>query len=810
MAAQKSAFICAIILLPLALLSAQEDRIRGPIDGREIVILKGEISPDVAMASDRGALQPWTPIHDVTLVLGPSPEQSAELDQLLEDQRDPSSGNYQRWLTPEEYGERFGVSDSDLGQITAWLLSQGFTVDKIARAKNWVTFSGTAGDFNRTFRTELHRYDSADGERHFANSTEPSVPVALGGVVMGMRGLNDFRPKPMVRAGTRPNYTTSSSTHYLAPDDFATIYDVAALFQAGYNGTGQKLAIAGQTDIALGDIRAFRAQFNLPAKDPQLVLTGADPGLHAGDETEADLDIEWSGAVARNATIVYVYSQNVFTSVQYAIDEDLAPVISMSYGACEKGAPASYRTMAQQANAEGITWMNASGDSAAAGCDAQGAKSATHGPAVTFPRTFPRSRRLEVPEFNEGSGTYWSSKNGANWGSALSYIPEKAWNDTPLGQGIEGTGGGASTLFPKPWWQTGSGVPNDGARDIPDVALAASAAHDGYIMYSTGSLMVVGGTSVPAPAFAGLIALLNQYLVAKGVQSKAGLGNINPTLYALAQGTGGAFHDVTTGDNIVPCSNGTVGCTSGSFGYKAGTGYDPVTGLGSVDAYKLAVNWNSVASSVGTTTTLVASPSTIAVSATSQLTATVKAVSGSNAPTGSVTFSAGNAALGSATLAPTSSTGTSASAVFSVKGSALTAGSNTITATYSAQGRFSSSSGTATLSVTVPPVATTTTVMANPTSLASTGSTQLTAHVVPAAGSATPTGTVTFAIGTTVLGKVSVTASANIAAAVLTVKGSSLAPGANNITASYAASGNFANSTSSVTVTVASSQHPIP
>jgi subtilase family serine protease len=363
------------------------------------------------------------------------------------------------------------------------------------------------------FGSETHRY-SIDGEIHFANAVAASIPAALAEVVESVRGLDDFRPKAPRLVKSRPDYSSSTGAHYLAPDDLAAIYDIAPLYQAGFNGAGQKLVIPGQTDIKLSDIQTFRTQFGLPLSVPQVVLYGPDPGVISGDQMEASLDLEWSGAVARNATIIYVNSRNVFESLEYAIDQNLGTVMSMSYGACEKGNSASARAIAQQANAQGITWINASGDSGAAGCDPQGEGSATQGPSVSFPADIPEVTGVGGTEFAENGSMGWGGTNSATLGSATSYLPEKAWNDTALGQGIEGGGGGASTLFTKPWWQSGPGVSNDNARDVPDLSLAASGAHDGYLMYTQGGFYVVGGTSASSPSFAGIIALLNQYLVA--------------------------------------------------------------------------------------------------------------------------------------------------------------------------------------------------------------------------------------------------------------------------------------------------------
>ncbi len=198
----------------------------------------------------------------------------------------------------------------------------------------------------------------------------------------------------------------------------------------------------------------------------------------------------------------------------------------------------------------------------------------------------------------------WSAQNGANYGSALSYIPENAWNDTALGGGIAASGGGASALFAKPWWQTGPGrAGRSGARcagrRIIRLRRPRCLRH-----LCTGGLMGVGGTSAASPSFAGIVTLINQYVVAKGSQPKPGLGNINPNLYGLAQNTTGVFHDITAGDNIVPCAAGSTGMHRGSFGYKAGPGYDLVTGLGSVDANNLATSWAGQSTLTGTTTTV--------------------------------------------------------------------------------------------------------------------------------------------------------------------------------------------------------------
>jgi hypothetical protein len=614
-------FIFAFLLFATGLW-AQPARIAQAIDDSATVQLPGQVSPKAHAQWDQGPVEPSFPMQYLTLLLQPSKDQKASLAQLLADQQERSSAKYHHWLTPELYADSFGLNPVDMSRIVSWLQVEGFTVNYQARGRNWIAFSGDAAKIQHIFHTEIHQY-TIDGEKHFANATNPSIPAAFAGIVTGIRGLDDFRPKPaytkgksVQRSGMRPDYTMGGS-HYLAPGDIATIYDLNALYSSKIDGTAQTVVVVGQSDFYATDISDFRSAFGLPNQPIQsppcaanalcMILYGTDPGYSdPGSLDEAELDLEWAGAVARNAAIYYVNSTNVTNSVQYAIDNDLGPVISMSYGACEQAEPETFldseRSLAQEANSFGITWVAASGDAGAADCDWDGSSTgsqATQGLAVEFPASIPEVTGVGGTEFNEGGGTYWNSSNGANGGSALSYIPEMGWNDTVYGTGLSSTiaasGGGVSMYYPTPAWQAGPGFPNDGFRDVPDVSMTASAAHDGYLtcMLDTQGCTddIYGGTSAATPVFAGMLALVNQYLLNKGVQSQAGLGNINPTLYALYQSNPGAFHDITTGSNVVPCQIGTPDCTTGSFGYYAQAGYDQVTGLGSIDGYNLVVAW---------------------------------------------------------------------------------------------------------------------------------------------------------------------------------------------------------------------------
>jgi uncharacterized protein (TIGR03437 family) len=375
--------------------------------------------------------------------------------------------------------------------------------------------------------------------------------------------------------------------------------------------------------------------------------------------------------------------------------------MSESYGGCETDVATTSRSVAQQANAQGITWLIASGDSAAATCDRYSpTPQAEKGDTVSFPASIPEVTAVGGTEFNEGMGSYWASRNTANFASALSYIPERVWNDTALLNQIQGGGGGASVIYQKPLWQRGTGVPNDGARDLPDVSFAASPQHDGYYIVYKGLYYIFGGTSASTPLFAGMVTLLNQSVEAansapaSAASAAAGLGNINPNLYRLAQSASNVFHDTTVGDNIVPCAQGSPDCVNGTLGYAAGTGYDPASGLGSIDVANLIAEWNNGNASV---TVVSANPASYSLGINVQLTATVSGNGG--IPSGTIAFVGADVSLGTAVLAPGA---TSATATLSVPATILAGGNGTVGALYSGDGTFLPSSGSAGITLQLP------------------------------------------------------------------------------------------------------------
>jgi subtilase family serine protease len=630
-----------------------KDRILRTIDPAEVATVRATAHPLARREFDQGRKDPGEMIRgSITFRL--SAAQQADLDKLLRQQQDRTSANYHRWLTPEQYAARFGMSSSDLAKVSAWLQSQGVSVEEIARNHNEISFSGSAGQVEYAFKTELHNY-GLGGVQHFANATDVSLPAAFSAQVLGVRGLDDFRPQARVHRFS-PRFTSNlSGNHFLIPGDFWTIYNVP---HSTYTGAGQKIAVVGQTDINNADIDAFRIASGLATNDPTKILVPNTGALvvSSGDEGEADLDIEWAGGIATAAAIVYVTVGNnpsfsVFDALHYAVQNNVAPAISISYGNCESNMSLSttlmFQQWAQQANAQGQTISGPSGDSGAADCDL---RVSTNGYQVDVPASIPEVTGVGGSEFTGDSGAcpggtcsgnvapanspYWSGSSSLTSGaSALIYIPEMGWNDSVAGT-LSASGGGASAFFGKPSWQTGTGIPADGKRDVPDIALNASNAHDPYLICSGGdcvngfrdasnNLDAVGGTSAGAPAFAAVVALINQ------ATSANGLGNVNPMLYSLAASSPTAFHDITAGNNIVPCTSGTTNCPAGttSIGFSAGTGYDQVTGLGSLDVQKLITAW--LGASPGPDFSLVALTSTIsAPGGTGSSTVTVTSIQG--------------------------------------------------------------------------------------------------------------------------------------------------------------------------------------
>jgi pseudomonalisin len=632
-------------------------------------LLRGNVHPSVrslmplAKADDRLAMD------HMILSLRIQPEAKAALERLLRDQQDPASTDYHKWLTPEQFAARFAPSAESVAQVTGWLASQGFSVEEVGRTGLSVTFSGDAAAVEQAFRTPIMQY-RVNGQLRYANAVDPSIPEGMTQVVGGVVSLNNIPKNSLIHGARRlgpasqPLYFVTGHGNFLAPSDFATIYGVSHLYDQGYTGSGVSIAVIGRTYPASATTywNAFRSTFGLPASTVHVAFPNGNPGsMGAGEDTEADLDVEWAGAVAKGATIQFVCGQGtaaadgVDNAVKYAVDNNVADVITLSFGACEPDLEAAwsgtstwndfYNNYWSAAAAQGITVCVASGDSGAAGCDSASQTLAVGGYGVNGLGSTPYNVSVGGTLFNEGSGTYWATTTvtGAA-GAALGYIPEVAWNESASvtgGDGLWASGGGASVIYPKPSWQAATGVPGGDHRYTPDISLA-SGSHDGYLIVSQGSLAAVGGTSAASPAFAGLAALLVQ---------KAGhrQGNLNVGLYALGAsqyGAGGAavFHDITSGNNTVP----------GLSGFPAGTGYDQSTGLGSLDTPTWFANWG------GTFSLSPSGSAGLLTGSSLTLTATLAGVDGGAAwsvsPSSGATLTAGGSSLSATFRATTAGT----------------------------------------------------------------------------------------------------------------------------------------------------------
>ena len=704
------ACFCSLILPGLAFAQATvpQSRIVQPVDENARVTLRGNTHPLAQPQFDRGTAPPDLPMERMLLVLKRSAAQEAALQKLLDDQQDRNSPSYHQWLTPDQFGQQFGPNDQDVQAVTAWLRSHGFRIGRVASGRVVIEFSGTAVQVQQAFRTEIHKF-TVNGEDHWANASDPQIPAALSAVVEGLASLHNFPKRPMYRIAGKfvrdrttgrveplsADYSTGPAgntcppvgCYFVGPYDFAKIYNVLPLWTAtpaAIDGTGQNIAIADESNINLQDVADFRNLFGLPSNAPQVIVDGVDPGLVPRAETEALLDVEWAGAVAKGATIKLVVSAPTFATqgadlaALYAIENSIAPVLSESFGECELFIGTSgnsfQNAIRQQAAAQGITYINSSGDEGSARCDpvtAPPPAPATHGLMVSGLASSPYGLAVggtdfrNFPSYNFNSPSpYWSTTNDPqHQASALGYVPETTWNSNctnnvfvTLGAGstpeavcnnpklssdaiqtIAGGGGKSSCTtsngtdpsscaggYPRPSWQSSVGIAGT-TRVIPDVSLFASGGFMGsaYIIceadVSPGhgscslntpdyTFLGIGGTSASAPAFAGIMALVNQSTGASGQ------GNANYVLYKLASSSAQTsqscnatsnpssnciFYDVTQGTNTVPCAKGSPDCTFSNTsdtygvinGYSATPGYDLATGLGSVNADNLVHNW---------------------------------------------------------------------------------------------------------------------------------------------------------------------------------------------------------------------------
>src|SRR6266567_4705771 len=679
---RNSLFILALILaLPAFRFAAQTTpdstaaaqaaaipaRITQAIDETQLVRLKGNVHPLARLGFDRGIVPDATPMKRMMLVLQRSPEQQAALSKFMDEQLSKDSTNFHKWLTPDQFGKQFGPADADIQTVTDWLTRQGFQAIKVGAGRTAIEFSGNVAHVRNAFHTEIHQL-TVNGETRQANFTDPQIPAALAPVVAGVLTLHNFPRKSFKHIGGihtairnvpgSPQFTTSGGDYVVGPADFAKIYNIPSTL----NGSGVKIAIVADSNINPQDVTDFRTLFGLPANPPNIILNGPDPGL-GGSEGEADLDVQVSGMVAPNATINLVVSEDTLPalgidlSAFYIIDNNIAPVMSESFGECEAGLTAAgnafFNSVWEQAAAQGITVMISAGDPGSAGCDDFNAESvATFGLAANGIASTPFDVAVGGTDFDDFTTqtSFWSTTNAAvTRESALGYIHEIPWNNScaaaatsstlntvcagSAATNIVGGGGGPSGInagafsgYAKPAWQSGI-IPNgiaagDNHRYTPDVSLFASDGPQSKSFYllcqadalppgsnpscaSSGSFSFfgAGGTSASSPALAGIMALINQ--------NNGRQGNANPVLYRIAATSGQscnsstealtgstcAFNDVTKGNNSVPCAGTSPNCsstTSGTNGVLVSLASPTIPAWTTAIGYDLATGLGSV------------------------------------------------------------------------------------------------------------------------------------------------------------------------------------------------------------------------
>lgn len=653
------------------------NRVTAPVDESNRVQLRGNVFPLARTIYDRGPAPLSQPTGRITLVLQRSAAQQQALTQYLSDLQNPASASYHKWLTPAQYGAQFGISDADLQTVESWLERQGFAIEQIPQARNFIQFSGTFAQVQAAFHTSIHSF-SIRGETHFANVTNPQIPAALAPVLAGVGPLNDFHPQPTLKMGAtghwdpaartiQPDLTLQSAGGpllFVDPADAATIYDTPNRnlnpnYSGGtLDGSGVNIGVVGNSNITMQDVLNYRTAFlgetATSANLPTVVVDGNDPGINSSG-VEALLDNEVAGGLAPRAKI-YFYtsagsdlSDGLFDAMLRAIDDNTVSILSISFTSCEASVGSSGNAFLleamQQAAAQGMSVVVSAGDGGSDGCDNfDTATLASSGLGVNAFASTPYGIAVGGTDYDALPGafsTYAISTMGTApyYRTAKSYIPEEPWNDSTTQNGllsqniastdsngntnIVGGGGGASSVYAKPPFQTGL-TPADSHRDLPDVSLLAGNGYysalwvlcsDSGTNGTTGSAVTdcqnnngqfdastvfdgVGGTSAAAPAFAGILALVEQS------QGGARLGQADFVLYQLAQSHPGVFHDVTTGNNSVPCATGTPNCGSNGFltGYDAKAGYDQASGLGSVDAAALVNHWSNTSFTPTSTT----------------------------------------------------------------------------------------------------------------------------------------------------------------------------------------------------------------
>jgi subtilase family serine protease len=496
---------------------APRQLITQPIDDTRRVTLAGNVRSEATPANDLGLVEDSLPLDHLLLQLNRPPSAQAAFDEYTNELTERNSPNYHKWLTAAQIGSRYGLAQSDIDKITAWLESNGFKINQVYPGRTVIDFSGNAGQVRGAFQTEIHSLD-VNGVRHIANYSNPQVPAALASAIAGVVSLNNFRPHAMHKNALRPHsdytFTSDEGTFQaVVPADLATIYNLNPLFSAGYSGKGQTIVVIEDTNVhSTSDWTKFRSTFGLSSftsgSFTQVHPGGCtNPGTVSGNESEATLDAEWASAAAPNAAIELASCADTSTTfggliaLANLVNAGSPPaIVSISYGECEAengaSANAAFNSTYEQAAAEGVSVFVSAGDEGAASCDAD-ETNATHGIGVSGFASTPFNVAVGGTDFGDtytgNSSSYWSSTNSSTYGSAKFYIREIPWNDScasvliataATGSGVTyGKGGFCNSSLGEEEFLTtgaGSGGPSGCATGAPSKNGVVSGSCKGY------------------------------------------------------------------------------------------------------------------------------------------------------------------------------------------------------------------------------------------------------------------------------------------------------------------------------------------
>lgn len=619
--------------------------VRSVIPGHMVPALKG-LSPLHASAANR----------QLQLSIALNLRNQATLNQLLQAQSDPHSSMYHQYLTPQEFASMFAPTPASVNQVVTYLHSQGLHVSSVASNRLLIDASGSLSTVEHAFNVNISDY-SLHGRTVFAPTSEPSVPTSLAGLVVNISGLDDVAQYHHAALQVK----AADPAGGFAPSDLRTAYDMNPLL-SNVDGTGQTTAIFELDGYLPNDVTTYLNNNNLgSAKFSNVFVDGTSNTAGAG-AIEVELDMEVVSAIAPGANQKIYIGPNSTTGVNDTynkiVTDDLAPVTSTSWGECEADSGNSELSALDnifaQAAAQGQTIFAAAGDSGAFDCD-------TNALAVDSPADDPNVVGVGGTNLQVGTGSVYGS--------------ESVWSDptdTQRSPNGSGGGGGLSTFFAKPAFQTGPGFDTNTMRHVPDVSADADPA-SGYAIFCTASAagcpasgnVEVGGTSAAAPLWAGVTTDTNAFLASQG---KSSLGHVNAELYTLFNTTQSftAYHDITVGNNL---------------NFNATVGYDLASGIGTPDVWNFARDAAGVNNGGGNDFSISPNPSSLSIAQGTSGTSTIStAVTSGSAATVSLTVSVSPAGP-TASLSSTSVTAGGSSTLTVNVGSTVAAGSYTVTVT---------------------------------------------------------------------------------------------------------------------------------